>query len=83
MSISISSAQEKRLNAIAAKTGKTPQAIIRAAIEAYLERGEWLEKAILQGIESATKEARVPHDQVWQNFEKRREQHLKKQRKAA
>jgi predicted transcriptional regulator len=83
MDIHISAAQTERINRVAIKIGKSPQAIISAALNQFLDRDEWLNKAIGQGIESATKEPRVSHEQAWQNFEKRREQHLKKQHKAA
>lgn len=83
MNIAISTALEKRINRVAVKIGKSPQSIVNAALDNFLERDDWLDKAIKQGIESAAKEPLVSHDQVLKNFEKRRDQHIKKQRKAA
>lgn len=83
LNVKIPARIESRIAKVAERAGKTPAAIIQAALEAYLERGEWLDNAILQGLKSAAAEPRVAHKKVWENFEKRREQHIKKQRKAA
>lgn len=79
----ISKTLEARLNKAAELTGRTPQAIISAAIGQYIEQEKWLSNEIKKGIDSAKKHQTVRDNVVWEEFEAFRKQSLEKNRKAA
>lgn len=51
-------------------------------LDKLIERNEFIDNAIMQGVESALNEPLVSHDRVRGNFENRRERFIKKRRES-
>jgi len=64
LSIRVDETAKKRLQALAASTGRSSSYLAAEAIDNYLQLQEWQIAAIQDGIDSIEKHGTVPHREV-------------------
>lgn len=71
MDVHLTSAQEQRLQHLAAETHRTPDELAQEALDGYLKHIEALTAAVREGEESAERDGWLPHEEVFKRLKKR------------
>jgi len=71
MEVSLTSQQESLLAEVAARTGRSPEQILREALDALLDHQRWFVEAVEQGREAARRGELVDHEDLVAQLEER------------
>lgn len=71
MNVRLTTAQEQRLEQLAAEAHRSAEEIAQGALESYLRHVEALSAAVREGEESAEREGWLTHDEVFERLNQR------------
>lgn len=71
MQVSLTSQQESLLADMAARTGRSPEQVLREALDAFLDHQRWFVEAVEQGRAAARQGELIDHEDLVPRLEER------------
>ena len=81
--VTLTKAFVRRVEKLSKATKRTPEAVVKSALDSGLDYEEWFLKQVDAGIAEANRGDLISHEEVVRNFQKLRKSFGKKRRQAA